>query len=321
MRKSIKILTIILLSSVYYSCGHKSVETDKHKDFKFFPESSNSKFKVEKMPYWSHKQIAYDDNYYYSECNVGNNKQVYYGGLVIYNKNFEEIHKILGYRGKITADGLIYNIPYVPVGTTDTIYKYSGPSYKPVVIDLIDTDEMRDKILKKYADQIKKMDAIDSTRQKARGFYDVEYKKELVDKITPESVISYVILKDYYILKYKNKEQKAISRYSFIPTEYNLKEEEEPKKLELSTDNKSLERFNTAILGNNSSGNHFVFGYSQFGLDYYQLKSKTDSTFFKYNNNQLSRPVLKELESPIKGKLLLEDSYTRELFWVTYMDK
>ncbi|PCH77199.1 MAG: hypothetical protein COB98_04120 [Flavobacteriaceae bacterium] len=305
---------LITLICLLVSCGYEPVKRDTHTALQEFPRHDNNRFRIRKIAYRSHEELRVDDRYIYSKCNVSTQPRVSYMALVVFDKEFNQKRIFEGEYFNVSREGN-YVMPYQKTGTEDAIFKVALSEKKGRLIEMLSTQGFYEKIRKEYQEELIQLKLNDSTGRMGNAFLKRMFRSKVKELVSPEKVRNYSRIKDYYVFRYVGGEEKALFDFYFNPEEYGLKEVEELEELKPVITN-NFQRFDTAVLGTVSSGNHFVFGFHSTGLDYYSLQFKNDTMRFKIKNNALSRPLLEQFNSPIKNSILLKNTYMLTLYLV-----
>lgn len=271
--KKFRPLTIICLI-LFYGCGYRWPEGDKHPDVPLFPKHTNPKFKVTEFPFQNYRVrksggfsrptdfFGYTDNYFYSVCetNVPTDENNYTTShaLMIYDKQFRELKQIMVDDAVADTQGVLY------FSTSDGVYKCRYPDFAPEKLpEVLSTDasirenlqcvaNLYGKMLLRYPDK----ECFLSNNQLLRSGSPVKLCEELQPSVSIDSTAA------------------------------------------------NLEIFDMATTGNESSAGKSLFGFRPVGLEYFNFRMGGDVTSFKVNGS-LSGQSVKQIKSPFADKLML----------------
>jgi len=305
-------LALLLCSVFILSCGYAEKETDKHPDLPLFPEHTNAKFKIKELPYKGYDLKGSYNGFLYTVCDSVIKKG--YSGkqfLVLYNENLEQAKKV-HIKGNLYIDKLGNVIAVRDSLREKYITQYNYPDFRANVIEKSPISLKN--IHKTYREEMIRLREQDSTFDRD-VFAELKYDEALSD-FTGNNLTCYSEVSEYAIFKVNNKtywqyrefdSNDAPSCYEF----YELGVAYE----KLLADN-NLTKFDDAILGNKSSGNHVAFSYYQFGLEYFKLKIKNDTTSFKFNSRYLDGKSLICYKGFNDNQLILMSEWDLKLFAV-----
>ncbi|MBT2622263.1 MULTISPECIES: hypothetical protein [Chryseobacterium] len=295
MRKASFIRSIggLLLLIFLFSCNYSIPEKDKHPDQDSFPKLSDSKFKMDSIND-SIINLKHDSEYYYATSDKS---------LFVYNGDFKKIWQVKNdfYNIEVDENKNIY------VYNNDGVYKYSFPWSKIKKIEIINGYKIGDSIRTSLENSQVDFKNNDSIKQKR---VDSIKLKILGRKISSNYISCYSFEDSGYILyTYKDKE--------YCLYDYELKKQYEGKKKMFSLfsgkkmiqTETNLKLYETSVLGNSSSGNHFFFSFYPYGYAYYRLKIGKNSMDFKYYNNNLDQINLMQWKNPFNDKVIVRRYY------------
>jgi len=308
-----KILFVVFLT-ILISCGYKKAEKDKYPEIPLLLLNSYSKLQIDSLPFDA-TYLKSSSHYYYA---LGRKDSANYdiNYLIIFNKNFKIINKIIADIYFYTVDK---NETIFILDKDNNIYKYKYPWLLRENIQKIQTDKMRDSIENKNIEPLKTKIKQNSTFN-TYTYIDSLLTEVIKSKIQPGLQCGFTLgyNSKFLVLIYKDREY-SISDFdnSDIEKKFGVPKCQTNAK-ELEEINKNLVLFDKAILGNNSSGNHFVSSFHQYGYDYFHLKIGNDSTNFKYVNNNLILRNLVQLEYPLNDKILLKEKQNEKIYLVKF---
>ncbi len=170
-------------------------------------------------------------------------------------------------------------------------------------------------IHKTFREDIIRLRKQDSTFDRD-AFVESKYD-EALKKFIGNNLNCYSEVYEYAIFKVNNKTYWQYREFESNGTPNCYAFNELSKYEELLAHN-NLTKFDDAILGNQSSGNHVAFGYYQFGLEYYTLKLKNDTTSFKFNSRYLDGKSLRPYKGFNDNQLILLSEWDHHLYFVTH---
>ncbi len=295
-----KQLLLLSITMLCISCGYKKPEGDKHPEIPVFPEHTNQKFEFVPFSYGrihTH-MMAQTNNHYYIAL---------FSNLdfLILNKSFEEV-MTLDVRGvaSIHESGTFYS--FTKKDYVKKAYRYQPPHFKEESIPVKKIQYYKpsfDSIVAKYSETIaeKKLNnKLFDTLKFADSIFFKKYTQDL------QCVLPIGAYPGTYIFKYADRDifvechlyppGKESSLFNICNTAPSIQEADD------------LDLFDTAVLGNSSHGNHYVFGYKSYGYEYFSLKIGNNSTKFKVH----SRDRMIQLKSESKDKVIV---YGDRLYW------
>lgn len=268
---------IIALVCPLVACFPAPVEGDKHPDVPLFPGISNPALKVELM--LELHGLRRTSQYYYAQRYSEYSTKA--AELAIYDHSFNLIANIPAGRLLLTEDGAAFSADKDKHGFIETVYLHQAPGFgSKLKLDLLEPNQEypefdRARLSREYKEQLaEKSEQADFDKDRfitqqysqARNEYRENRLKEMLAQAEYICVLSEFItvvksdgnffaIKAYESLRAINKELKVYSKKS----SYRSVQAQAP------------ESFDKTVLGNNSSGNHFVFGFSSYGYNYINL--------------------------------------------------
>lgn len=272
----------ILCVILFYGCGYRWPEGDKHPEIPLFPKHTNPKFKVTEFPFQNYRVrkaggfsrptdfFGYTDDYFYSVCDAdlptAENNYTASHYLMIYSKQFQELKRIKVDDAVADALGILY------FSNSDGVFKCTYPDFEPQKLpELLSND---------------------------------------AGKVSMEA-----LLKEKLLLCVTNLYGKMLLRFSdgeyfirnneLLRGEYSVKlcDELQPS-VSIDSTAANLEIFDMATTGNESSAGKSLFGFRPIGLEYFNFRMGGDVTSFKVNGS-LSGQSVKQIKSPFADKLMI----------------
>lgn len=317
--KKYNILKVIFVSiSIFFiqACGYRTVEKDKYPDMPIFPETTNKNYSLDSLTTMD-LGVKYTDKYMFLITKKEPNDSLEQVTLCIYDKYMNRVKEIHA-SPLFDKDKIVYNVDsdnniYI-IGIDNKLYKYTYPWNKAIEMHKILDVTQRDSMKLVYANEITKRIAQDSLfyeegfinnifNTKIKELYDINDCVLPIDPYHYEYFVvlnnsmgqqSYAIIRDYSELWESSFQNRKFMCDSLVHNYTYLNEHDAP--------NLKLEQ---ATLGNKSSGNHFVFGYTAYGYDYYKINIDKDTISFKIENGSLSNPRFSQFGSAFTNQVLL----------------
>ncbi|WP_103865063.1 hypothetical protein [Aquimarina sp. I32.4] len=304
---------LVLLFIVAVSCGYTKTEEDKHPDMPIFPEHTSNVLKLVKVRCNSGLLYRIDDQLLTFMVTRGKHtdyREEEY--LMFLNNNFEIIDSLhVGDFNSIDDKGYVYSKEYENDEVVKQYYKkqkktriayhtFDAQAYYDAYMEQLEDEAIGEKELSDSLQMVERFKRLEKVERKTF--------KEFDKAVMPELQCVRPIAKGCFILQYPDKElviKNLIGKYYIRDKDIKSPKEiisnfKECDKQELYTPVRSndFKMFDTAVTGNGSTGNHFVFGFYPKGYQYYELENKGDKTQFKLFANGVSRARLEAFVSP-----------------------
>ena len=277
------------------ACGYQKPEGDKHPNIPMFSEKNNTIFTFTEIikDFYPDKTPPYfircSDDYWFIDIEQKDNPH-----LLVCDNNFKLLTQLNDIQSNkkffrmILEDGTMYMISRdFDDATRDSIYKYAPPLFQKKHIEVLDikptyNDVYKQELEKRQVDKIADAVIRDSLKRHfhkvADSLYQIECEALLkVDKVqgclrsSLHSIILYEDNKEF-VVPFPHC-QEVIGTFPKINTINHIKSKK--------TTTENLQKFDYAVIGNRSTGNHFVFGFHPYGYHYYKLIIGKDTTRFK----------------------------------------
>jgi hypothetical protein len=298
------------------SCGYRLTEEDKYPDMPIYPHISNSDYSIDSIMKIENSSVKYTDQFLYTISFTKSNKDVESAHLSILNKNMDIVKEIQW--NPLFSKRFIYNVDennniYI-VSENQSLYKYAYPWERMEEVPKILDVTKRDSLEVVYLKTIQKRQKVDSLfyigafidsifNSKVKKLYDMNDCVLPIDGYNTNYYVvlndsngrqSYAIITDYSELWQTSYQNRKLNCDSLVH-QYTYSNK-------TAAPNLILEQ---AALGNRSSGNHFVFGFTPYGYDYYKITVDKDTICFKIENNNLTYPLFRQFGGLFTDKIIL----------------
>lgn len=293
-----KIVFIFIVSLLLFSCGYKSAEGDKHPDIPLFPAHTNTNVKISRLPV-NNEGLGFkniNNIFYFSS----------YRGCVITSSKFKIVDSLQHSATSsyyINENGTIYNLTFNPKESLDTLDlndSYSIQKAIKTTPPLFQEEQIETKQI-----LVASWDARDTV---------IQYVKKLNNNL--DCIIE--VNKYTCLLVLQNKE---IILQSNLPLPEKIFEYKNCESLYFNTDFIVPKSFDKTILGNKSSGNHFAFGFRQYGYNYIELTIGNQSTKTKVENFGTSNGLEIIHQNKTKDTLIVKLDKEDKLYYLTLKNK
>lgn len=292
--KTVKKLLFIVGMLALFSCGYKKAEGDKHPSIPLFPKHTNNALKIIELPIEadgvSVKKL--NANFYFSNYN-----QCY-----ITNQDFLPVCTLQNSATSsyyVNAEGVVYSFTFDNKNSLDTLNVYE--SYK--------IDKATKKTPPLFKDYNVAVQFITVKSWDARNEVVAYVNKH---KNTLKCLKS---VNDYTCLLIFSENEIVLQSNLPIPDEvFNYKNCDN---IDFNFEHESPTSFDKTILGNSSSGNHYVFGIHQFGYNYIELSLRGQSTKTKVKNFEGSDGLKIIYQNNTKDTLILKLEEDKNLYYLT----
>ncbi len=323
---------IIVFLLLVVGCGYTKTEDDKYPDMPVFPEHTSKTLKLVELRCNSANLYSIDGQLMTFMVTRGKHtdyKEKNY--LMFLNNEFEIIDSLLVRDFNFMDDqGYIYSRNY----ESDEVVKqhYKEQKKKIIQYHTFDAQAYYENYKKELESQViaEEKNLSDSLQriERFKRLKIVEDKtfKEFDKVVMPNLQCVRFINNDYFVLQYLDKElviKNLIGKYSIqnesikSPIEIisNFKKCDE-QELYNPVQSNDFKMFDTAVTGNGSTGNHFVFSFYPKGYQYYELEYEGNKTQFKLFANRVGGPRLEAFLSPDKKKTFIvnNDTYLRKYY-------
>ncbi|MFK7784816.1 MAG: hypothetical protein AB8B56_06865 [Crocinitomicaceae bacterium] len=294
------------------SCGYEMTEEDKFPDMVEFPVLEDSTFQITQFPNGDYSVIGVYNDLLYVTYRVPNPKGELYtrkGMFAVLNKSYEEVKSIElePYNIRSDVNGNMYKFG------ESSLQKFAFPSFESEEIENL--PKGTDWLWTEYADTL---DSLRSRDIDVRDFLAVILKQNIAN-FRPDSEKSYIRMETGAILFFDDDE--------FYLTDHlgvDLSDMKELDDWEFEIDHskkiqeKKLFLFDDAKLKNESTGNHYTFGFYQSGFQYFDLVMKGDTARFKFPCKHLSGSGLEQVSDFNQANQVLLLSEEGDLFLVEH---
>ena len=295
VKYSLQLFLLLFSLFILSACTPEPVEGDKHPSVPKFPAHTNDKIIIEKLFEEQITSHGRTKNYIYTD---------HPEGLQIYDLNFDPIHLIKkpkdGYViSHMTNNEAVYSQVFDKTITATNqiknVFEYKAPLFKKEEILYTNIDKkipriLRSEIIKKHLSRIQEAEKTLDYNKSDFMWTLIDEEQELrtkklnkaIEKLTKNLVCRKKIGSFSYVLQYPDfstviemvsfTDHPMIKKIGNCGSDYNI----------LS---KFPESFDKTVMGNSTSGNHFVFGYTSFGYNYITLKLGNETTKTKVTNS------------------------------------
>ncbi len=306
-------------------CGYQKPEGDKHPEVPVFPKHSNTKFTFTEIieDFYPNETPSYSiqcsDDYWFLHINQKDRSKI-----LVCDNNFKLLTEIndlkfdYGVSRVMLEDGTIYILPGNHDLRDKPLFKYAPPLFQKKEIKVLDVKPTRNEIYKQELAkrEIEKLENVgikDSLRRSLHKVTDSLYAIECEDLLELDKAKGYLEMRGlwYSIIRYKDQEEAAVI-YPECQDVIRQLAKVDIKNGRIANKKKTadnLRQFDHAVIGNHSTGNHFVFGFHPYGYHYYQLFIGKDTTRFKSLNafRQLKMEDGRVILSGKDNKILVVD--------------
>lgn len=310
-------ISIIVFFVFISACklGKREVEEDKFPEWSEFPNIKNKKVVIDSLPY-EFINLKHSDSFIFSHCieqKAKSNENLNF--FIVFNQSFEIIEKVrlkrdfTSFSSKnkeqkthLTFKRLGDNI-YVKEENSEFLYVFN---LKTLTLNKINSLLSNKEFLKRY-------NVLHDTLKKEYLFGElVNYKSDCVLKLDTNAQDTYIpILNnscDFFIsLNVSSSKELKKKENTIVFCGEDLHDENNKVS--------SLRLIGEAVLGNNSSGNHYYFYYVPYGYKYYSIITKNINFNFKFNSSDLDSENLKHVTS-YENQLFLLNSGKGKIYRV-----
>ncbi len=313
----------------------KSKEEDKHPTIPMFPETTNSKISITRLPDFNFDETYNIDSLFFK---ISNRYEYLYflDANCIHKKDSIKISE----DNFITQSGSIY---YKSHRDESNVFKLNIKTGKKEKIAYTKFNPLKEYLT--LIDDFKKKEAINEETLSDSLKYINAYKRykkaskivtEKIEKIISPGLLEATSLKkwknssNHVLLKYKDKEvvlRDNLSRYldfydNYVEAGLDLKKYKEHKKMKVysfeETDLISFSVFDTAIRGNSLETEGKKTFFSQYGYEYTTLTLNKIKTNFKITNTLNEDSPLKSYILPDKKTIILLNTKSRYSYKVNW---
>jgi len=269
---------VIALVYPLVACFPAPVEGDKHPDVPLFPDTSNANLKVELM--LELHGLRMTSQYYYGQRYSDYSTKA--AQLVIYDHSFRLIANVADGRLLLTEDGATFSVDTDKHGFIEAVYLHQAPEFhSKLKLDLVDANGEypefdRARLALEYKEELaakSKQADFDESRFISQRYYQARNKyrkRRLKDMLDQAEYIC--VLSEFITVVKSNGDFFAIKAYENLQGISEGLKAYSKKTSYRSVQTQVPESFDKTVLGNNSSGNHFVFGFSSYGYNYINLR-------------------------------------------------
>ncbi|TPN89125.1 hypothetical protein [Aquimarina algicola] len=315
------------------SCGREEIEEDKYPDLPYFPETTTTKIKFEKINFYPDKFYKIDDIYFNIDTEIGEHYPrdlyIYYykddlitktDSILLDNNNYFISENGFLYHNHYETNRDKYDVNYkvikidIKTGKKKNI-EYLTNNYSNEYENIFELNKEYEKQLMHLSDSLiteirfKRIDSVEreiNKKFKTTILKGLQKAKRInINPIDHSYLLQYenreVILKDVPIWNNDNEEPKS----PFDLLENYIKYNDELKNV-LLEETTNLNVFDHAVRGNYLGPGKINFFLYQSGIQYYELTLKNEKALFKTNAKPLyRRDIIQTFLMPDKKTIIL----------------